>query len=47
MELDKDKVAEKLALQLANSALENAKLVTLAEQLQQEIESLKAEKEGK
>ena len=45
MQLDMNKVAEKLAIQLANSALENAKLVALAEQQQQEITQLKAEKE--
>lgn len=45
MQLDMDKVAQKLALQNANLMLENAKLSALVEQQQEEIENLKAEKE--
>lgn len=45
MQLDMDKVAQKLALQNANLMLENAKLSALAEQQQEEIENLKVEKE--
>lgn len=38
MQPDMDKVAQKLALQIANFSFENAKLAVLVEQLQEQLQ---------
>lgn len=46
MQPDMTKVAEKLAIQVANLSMENAKLVTLLEQLQEQATQAEQPKDG-